>query len=225
MDEPSQRIQTREMLRIANQYLKRNKKRPIKSKETVRAFGKPRNKRSLQAKQHRGKSLWSFTKSQKKECNRHINVHYNRACIKNYTRLTFSKKSKHRGRVLRIAIDDKCYLRCGTSEGFSRPLHNPAQLVQEELKHQLPSSDYPKRTGYVSPGVVLMVNEQIETEYNGQDKFVPANQRPTTHHMLQIGQMTCILPGCSLGTSMNFQVTSVKSIKSTSWTQQKLPPT
>ena len=65
-------IQTREMLRIANQYLKRNKRRPIKSKETVRAFGKPRNKRSLQAKQHRGKSLWSFTKSQKKECNRSL---------------------------------------------------------------------------------------------------------------------------------------------------------
>jgi len=65
------------MLRIANEYLKKNEMRTIKSKETVQAFGKPRNKCSLQAKQHRGKSLWSFTKSQKKECNRHINVHYN----------------------------------------------------------------------------------------------------------------------------------------------------
>jgi hypothetical protein len=46
-------------------------------------------------------------------------------------------------------------------------------LVQEELKHELPSSKYPKRTGYVSPGVVLMVSEQIETEYNGQDELVP----------------------------------------------------
>ena len=137
---------------------------------------------------------------------------------------------------MRIAIDDKCYLRCGTSEGFSRPLHNPAQLVQDELKHELPSSDYPKRTGYVSPGVVLMVNEQIGTEYNGQDKFVPADVtvsvtcKPKAHypsHAIQTGQMTCIHPGCSLGTSvkrgMNFQITFVKSIKNTSWTQQKLP--
>ena len=149
--------------------------RTIKSKETVQAFGKPRNKCSLQAKQHRGKSLWSFTKSQKKECNRHINVHYNRAFIKNYTRLAFSKMSKHQGRVLLLAIDDKCYLRCGTSEGFSRPLHNPAQLVQKELKLELPSSDYPKRTGYVSPGVISMVNQQIETQYNGRDKYVPGD--------------------------------------------------
>ena len=72
-------------------------------------------------------------------------------------------------------IDDKCYLRCGTSEGFLRPLHNPAQLIQDKLKHELPSYDYPKRTGYVSPGVVLMVNEQIETEHYGQDKFVPGD--------------------------------------------------
>ena len=89
--------------------------------------------------------------------------------------MAFSNKSKHRGRVSRIAIDDNCYLRYGTSEGFSRPPHIPAQLVQDELKHELPSSDYPKRTGYVSPGVVLMVNEQIETEHNGQDKFVPGD--------------------------------------------------
>ena len=83
--------------------------------------------------------------------------------------------SKHRSRVLYLAIDGKCYLRCGTSEGFSRPLHNPAQLVQKELKLELPSSDYPKRTGYVSPNVILTVNEQIDTQYNGRDKYVPGD--------------------------------------------------
>ena len=75
--------------------------------------------------------------------------------------------------MLRLAIDDKCYLRCGTSEGFSRPLHRPLQLAKEEFKFELPSSDYPKKTGYVSPGVILMVNEQTETEYNRRDRYVP----------------------------------------------------
>ena len=119
LDEPSQRIQSRDMLRIANEFLRKNNKRLIKSKETVRSFGKPCNKRSVQAKQHRGENQWSFTRSQKKECNRHINVHYNRAFIKNYTRLAFGKSSKHKGHVLHLAVNDKCYLRCGTSEGFS----------------------------------------------------------------------------------------------------------
>jgi hypothetical protein len=53
-------------------------------------------------------------------------------------------------------------------------------LVQEELKHELPSSKYPKRTGYVSPGVVLMVSEQIETEY--VDVTVSVTCKPKTHY-------------------------------------------
>lgn len=52
-------------------------------------------------------------------------------------------------------------------------MHKPLQLAKKELKFELPSSDYPTKTGYVSPGVILMVNEQTETEYNGRDKFVP----------------------------------------------------
>ena len=45
IDEESQRIQSREMRIIANRALKELNERLIKSKETVRSFGKPRNKR------------------------------------------------------------------------------------------------------------------------------------------------------------------------------------
>ena len=92
IDEESQRLQLPEMKRIANDVLPKLNLRLIKSKETVRAFGKPRNRRSRQTKQHRGKSLWSFTcRSEKKDPTRHISVHYNRAHIKNYTKLAFTK--------------------------------------------------------------------------------------------------------------------------------------
>ena len=52
LDEDAQRLQNREMRRIENDALKQLNCRPIQSKETVRAFAKPRNKRSIQAKQH-----------------------------------------------------------------------------------------------------------------------------------------------------------------------------
>ena len=174
IDEESQSLQLPEMRIIANGALRKLNLRLIKSKETVRAFGKPRNRRSRQAKQQRGKSLWSLItcRSEKKDPTRHINVHYNRAHIKNYTRLAFANDSLYKGRVLRRAIDDKAYLRCNTSEGFSRPLHKPLQHVDEALKFQLPASDYPDKFGYVAPGVILLVNSMSEIEYKGRDKFV-----------------------------------------------------
>ena len=47
------------------------------------------------------------------------------------------------------------------------------QLVEEALKFQLPASDYPNKVGYVTPGVILLVNSMSEIEYKGRDKFVP----------------------------------------------------
>ena len=109
INENSRRMQSREMRMIANKALKQLNQ---KSKETVRSFGKPRNKRSYQAKQHRGQWwLWSYTRSEKKDTDpqRHINVHHNRAFAKNFTRLLFGRNSPLKGKhlSLRIAFDDK----------------------------------------------------------------------------------------------------------------------
>ena len=78
-------------------------------------------------------------------------MHYNRAHIKNYTQFecgTHDGDDK-KGLVIRRAIDDKAYVRCGTSEGFSRPLHTPSQLTGDGNKVTLPSSDYPDPVGSV----------------------------------------------------------------------------
>ena len=114
MNEDSQRIQSREMRMIANKALKQLNQRLIKSKEIVRSFGKPRNKRSYQAKQHRGQWLWPYTRSEKKDADpkRHMNVHHNRAFAKNFTRLLFGRNSplKDKHLSLRIAFDVKLTL-------------------------------------------------------------------------------------------------------------------
>ena len=75
-------------------------------------------------------NLWAHLHPQKKHNQRHINVQYNRAHVKNYTQFAFASSSAVHGKslVIRRAIDDKAYVRCGTSDGFSRPLHTPVQL-------------------------------------------------------------------------------------------------
>jgi hypothetical protein len=99
----------KEMLHIANRYLKKMGKLLIKSKETCRSFGRCRNKRSRHAKQHRGRNLRSYMRPQKDLHTRHINVHYNQAHIKNYT-VTAFESSSIKPFVCRRAMDDKAYV-------------------------------------------------------------------------------------------------------------------
>ena len=89
--------------------------------------------------------------------------------------MLFHKQFAHLNRCLRIAVDDKVYLKCGTSEGFSRPLHKPVQLSDNDMKLQLLTPDYPQSFGYVSPGVMLTVNQMNKIEHIENDKYSPSN--------------------------------------------------
>lgn len=53
------------------------------------SWGVAKNKRSLQSKQHRGRGLFSHRKPKKIFVDAHMNIHYNRAHIKNYTIFSF----------------------------------------------------------------------------------------------------------------------------------------
>ena len=167
-----QRITKKEMRCIANTYLSKNGKRLIRSYETARSFGKPKNIRSIQAKQHRGKGLWSHKRAKKSYTDAHINIHYNRAHVKMYTRLIFSDKNRPEFQklALRRCIDDKAYLRCGTSEGFSRPRNKPLSIAGESP--EIPAYDFPQQAGYVAPGVNLIIKNMHEIQHDGRDKYV-----------------------------------------------------
>lgn len=178
LESDGKRLHKRDKRRIANKFLAAHGKRLIKSSETVRSWGRCRNKRSRQAKQHRGRNFWSHVRSQKTFKQRHVNIHYNRAHIKNYTHLAFGDHMNcHRDLVVRRAIDDKAYVRCGTSEGFSRPVHCPLQ--NSETPFDLPSSDYPDSVGYVSPGVILIVKDIQEIEHQGTGTYKTTDQTVT----------------------------------------------
>ena len=115
--------------------------------------------------------MFSHRKPKKIFVDAHMNIHYNRAHIKNYTRFFFSDKSKEKldRFTLRRCFDDKAYLRCGTSEGFSRPKNKPLLIEQEML--ELPSYDFPEKCGYVAPGVNLIIHNMEENNIKGRDTF------------------------------------------------------
>jgi hypothetical protein len=69
-----------------------------------------------------------------------------------YTRFCYSNETRSHWKKLTIrrCIDDKAYLRCGTSEGFSRP--RTAPITIEGDAPELPAYDFANTAGYVAPG-------------------------------------------------------------------------
>ena len=163
------RIYLKEMRAIANKWLKTQGHSTIKSYETCRSWQKPRSISTRQAKQHRGKGLFKRRKPQKDSTDTHINVHYNRAHVKQYTRFLFSKCSQYRDHAIRRCFDNKAFVRCGTSEGFLRISTKPVMLTGQELK--LPTYDFADSVGYVAPGVNLIIEDMEESQLRGRDTF------------------------------------------------------
>ena len=165
------RVFIKEMRAISNKWLASQGLRTIRSYETCRSWQKPRNIKSTQAKQHRGKGLFKRRKPQKDSTDTHINVHYNRAHVKLYTRFVFGKGSRYEKYTTRRCFDDKAFVRCGTSEGFLRSSAKPVMLSGDKQELKLPTYDFPDSVGYVTPGVNLMLKQMDEKEFRGRDSF------------------------------------------------------
>ena len=58
--------------------------------------------------------------------------------------------------TIRRAMDDKDYIRCGASEGFSRPMVKPLVPTVKSENVEIPCYDFPDKVGYVAPGGVLL---------------------------------------------------------------------
>lgn len=174
------RITCKQLTKIANNWLRKNGHKVIKSQETVRSWGKARNKRTRQATQHRGSNLWARQKPQKI----YLNIHYNRAHIKYYTRMIFghATRDKFKQHTIRRAMDDKAYIRCGTSEGFSRPMVKPLVPTLKSENVAIPCYDFPDKVGYVAPGVTLIINDMKEVvDENGKDSYAMTDAIPVVN--------------------------------------------
>ncbi|XP_070537914.1 uncharacterized protein [Ptychodera flava] len=149
----NRRVKKRDLLNIANYRLLQKNKKLIRSSTTVYNLARPRSIHSVQAKQHRGKGLFCFKKPPKAEDSSNENTHYQRAHVKNIKRRFFVDDDPETKKFCFMrSIDDKAYLRPGTSEGFEKTRKQRiATLADFQQAKKLPKYDWPEKAVYITP--------------------------------------------------------------------------
>ena len=142
--------------------MSRNKKLS-KSFTPVYNRARPGNSRSIQAKQHKGKGLFCTKKPPKAEDIDNENTHYQRAHVKNIKMAFYSKKAEHSSNLCFMqSIDDKAYLRPGTSEGFMNARNQRIFIVNDVNRaRQLSKYDWPQRLVYQLLGHIVSLANHL----------------------------------------------------------------
>ena len=170
----NKRVRKRDLFNIANYKLARNKKKMIKSAMTVYNRGKPRSKRSVQAKRHRGKGLFCTKKPPKAEDVDNENTHYQCAHVKNVKYAFFGKEAKEISHLCFMrSTDDKAYLRPGTSEGFSNTRNQHILTpIDVDKARALPKYDWPEKLVYQTPGVHRILSKSSTMSDVEEEKLI-----------------------------------------------------
>jgi hypothetical protein len=158
----NRRVKKEDLLNIANYRLLQEGRKIIKSATTVYNRSRPRNIKSRQAKLHRGKGLFCSKKPPKAEDLDNENTHYQRAHVKHLKMALFSADSQKFS--IAESIDDKCYLRPGTSEGFRNTKAGSILTLTDSTKaRKLPKYDWPEKLVYVTPGTHRVFKKELDS--------------------------------------------------------------
>ncbi|XP_035659798.1 uncharacterized protein LOC118404665 [Branchiostoma floridae] len=158
------RVKSRDLLRLANYRRLQRGATLIRSVSTVAVRSRPTNVRSKQAKRHKGKGLWCSKKPPKtedrdNECTHHQRKHV--ALAKEHLFGNGTDVSKSHGLI--ISMDDKAYLRPGTSEGFTSARCQTVLQLAEDSTRKLPLHDFPEPSMYITPSAFrLMRKESVD---------------------------------------------------------------
>ena len=145
-------VKVKDLLGLANAKLKPRGQR-IRSATSIWNLSKPRNRRSVQAKLYRGSGMFCTKVPYKAGDTFDENTHHRRAFKKNIRDFFFSERAKaNKKYCLMRSIDDKAYLRPGTSEGFNS-VRNKRILTPaaSEKMRKLPKYDWPIKKVYQTP--------------------------------------------------------------------------
>ena len=169
----NRRVKVRDLKNIANENLFKRGLKPVKSYVTVYNRSRPRNKRSLQAKRHKGKMLFCTRKPPKTEDNSNESTHYQRAHKKNVVKQFFSERSANETKFsFARSIDDKAYVRPGTSEGFEKTRNKRILTPSaEEKSRKLPKYDWPESKVYVTPSTHRLLSK-TSVKIDGEEQFL-----------------------------------------------------
>lgn len=111
------RVKKKDFLKLANYSRISRGLKPIKSATTVFNRGRPRNKRSIQAKKHLGLGLFCGKKPPKLKENDNILTHHQRAFKKGILLGQLHSSKEEANFNMFISRDDKAYICPGTSTG------------------------------------------------------------------------------------------------------------
>lgn len=137
-------------------------KKVLKSATTVWNRSRPRNTRSVQAKRHLGKGLFCTSKPPKAEEKDNESTHYQRAHVKNIKHFLF-KDDENAKHSLLHSMDDKAYVRPGTSEGCEKTRRVRILNLSNEGAKQLPKYDWPETMVYQTPSAHrIMTKKAVE---------------------------------------------------------------
>ena len=172
----NRRVKKSDLLNIANKRLWDKEKKLIKSATTVYNRCKPRSSRSIQARRHKGKGLFCTKKPPKAEDIDNENTHYQRAHVKNIKQSFFGRKAAETSSskyCFMRSIDDKAYLRPGTSEGFAGARNQSILTMTDvEKARKLPKYDWPEKLVYQTPGAHRVFAKAPATANEGDEKLV-----------------------------------------------------
>ena len=144
----------------------------IRSATTVWNLSKPKTSRSKQARLHRGSGLFCIRAPYKADDKHNENTHHRRAFKKNIRDFFFSSvMESERKHCLMRSIDDKAYLRPGTSEGFNSVRNNRifTPTAKDQMR-KLPKYDWHVKSVYQTPSTHrLLMLESFQVD--GHEKI------------------------------------------------------
>ena len=155
-------MKLKDLQHLANFKLEEQGKPLIRSAVTVSNLSRPTNKRSRKAK-HTGRGLFSTKKRYKSEDSSNKNTHYQRAHVLNVKRFFCSDRNRViRHFTLIRSMDDKAYLRPGTSEGFCSVRNTRILTSSAETKmRKLPKYDWPQKMFYQTPSTHRILKNEV----------------------------------------------------------------
>ena len=145
------KVKARDMLKIVNCQREEKNLKALRSLSTVLSRGKAKRATSIQAKRHKGRSLFCCKKPPKTEDKEMELTHHQRAHVKNAV-FDFCYKEQDRKYSFMKSIDDKAYVRPGTSVGF-RDVKKMGiyQPTDNNAAGKLPKYDWVNEQVYVTP--------------------------------------------------------------------------
>lgn len=157
----NRRVKSRDLLNIANYRLSKKGKALLKSATTVWNRSKPRRQNTIQASRHVGKGLFCTKKPPKAEDTDNVNTHHQRAHVKNVQQFFFETPESTKLNLIH-SMDDKAYVRPGTSEGFEKTRNIKILTVNGDGARQLPKYDWPEQKMYQTPTAHRIMEKNLE---------------------------------------------------------------